>query len=132
MTRAGAGSVPCEVAYPARVLTAYPCVVRRDPTVCGTFPFGEQIGKVSLGGWEKNHSPNARALLLLFPHRGAHTPRLPVSADVLARTMGRPAYVPAMRVAGRDYVTSSGTKPAPARVMASANDQPNHDRIMYQ
>ena len=128
MALAGAGFVPNEVTYPARVLTAYPCVVRRDPTVCGTFPFGEQIGKVSLGGWEKNHSPDARALL--FPHRGAHTPRLPVSAVELARTMGRPAYAPAMRVAGRDYVTSLGTKPAPASVMASANANPNYDRIV--
>ena len=67
MALAGAGFVPCEVAYPARVLTAYPCVVRRDPTVCGTFPFGEQIGKVSLGGWEKNRGPNARALCLALP-----------------------------------------------------------------
>ena len=130
MTLAGAGFVPCEVAYPARVLTAYPCVVRRDPTVCGTFPFGEQIGKVSLAGWEKNRGPNARALL--FPHRGAHTPRLPVSADEPCEDDGRPAYVPAMRVAGRDYVTSSGTKPAPARAMASATGQPNRARIMYQ
>ena len=60
---------------------------------------------------------------------GQHT-RLPVSAHVLAMPVERPAYVPAMRVAGRDYVTSLGTKPAPARVMASANDQSNHDRIM--
>ena len=96
MTFAGAGFVPNEVTYPARVLTAYPCVVRRDPTVCGTFPFGEQIGKVSLGGSEKRRGLKSRALLLLFPHRGAHTPRLPVSAHELAMTVGRPAYVPAM------------------------------------
>ena len=60
---------------------------------------------------------------------GQHT-RLPVSAHGLAMPVGRPAYVPAMRVAGRDYVTSLGTKPAPARVMASANGQPSYDRIM--
>ena len=132
MPDAGAGFVPNEVTYPARVLTAYPCVVRRDPTVCGTFPFGEQIGKVSLGGSEKNRGLKSRALLLLFPHRGAHTPRLPVSADELAMTVGRPGYVPAMRVAGRDYVTSLGTKPAPAKVMASANGKSNRARIMYQ
>ena len=66
----------------------------------------------------------------LFPHRGAHTTRLPVSAHGLAMSVGRPAYVPAMRVAGRDYVTSLGTKPAPARVMASANDQSSYDRIV--
>ena len=63
-------------------------------------------------------------------HTVGQQPRLPASAHVLAMPVGRPAYVPAMRVAGRDYVTSLGTKPAPARVMASANDQSNHDRIM--
>ena len=60
---------------------------------------------------------------------GQHT-RLPVSAHGLAMSVGRPAYVPAMRVAGRDYVTSLGTKPVPARVMASANGQPSYDRIV--
>ena len=63
-------------------------------------------------------------------HTVGQQTRLPVSAHGLAMPVGRPAYVPAMRVAGRDYVTSLGTKPAPARVMASANGQPNYDRIM--
>src|SRR6185436_12741907 len=83
-----------------------------------------------LGGSEKRGGLDAHALFLLFPHRGAHTPRLPVSVHVLAMSVGRPAYVPAMRVAGRDYVTSLGTKPAPARVMASATGQASYDRIM--
>src|SRR6187401_3571842 len=74
MTRAGAGFVPNEVPCPARVLTAYPCVVRRDPTVLGTFPSESKSGKVSLAGWEKSGGLDARALLLLFPHRGATHP----------------------------------------------------------
>src|SRR6185436_15948612 len=81
------------------------------------------------GGSEKRGGPDARALLWLFPHRGATHP-FASDAHVLAMPVGRPAYVPAMRVAGRDYVTSLGTKPAPARVMASANGQPSYDRIM--
>ena len=106
--------------------------MRRDPTVRGTFPLESKSEKVSLAGWEKSGGRDARALLflLVFPNRGAHTPRLPVSAHGLAMTVGRTAYAPAMRIAGRDYGTSQGTKPAPARVMASANGQSNHDRIM--
>ena len=63
-------------------------------------------------------------------HTVGQQTRLPVSAHVLAMPVGRAAYVPAMRVAGRDYGTSLGTKPAPARVMASATGQTTHDRIM--
>ena len=48
------------------------------------------------------------------------------------RTVGsrRTAHVHAVRIACRDYGTSQGTKPAPARVMASAAGQSNHDRTM--
>ena len=56
--------------------------------------------------------------------------RMPVSAHLLPMTVGRPVYAPAMRVAGRDYGTSLGTKPAPARVMANATGQTTYDRIM--
>src|SRR5678816_4203840 len=130
MTRAGAGFVPREVPYPARVLTAYPCVVRRDPHRPRHVPFGEQIGN-SVPGWLGEEGwPQCPRLFSCSSHTvGQHT-RLPVSAHGLAMSVGRPAYVPAMRVAGRDYVTSLGTKPAPARVMASANGQPSYDRIM--
>jgi len=130
MTLAGAGFVPNEVPCPARVLTAYPCVVRRDPTVRGTFPSESKSETVS-PGWlgEEEWARRPRSLSCSSHTVGQHT-RLPVSAHVLAMPVGRPAYVPAMRVAGRDYVTSLGTKPAPASVMASANGQPNYDRIM--
>src|SRR6187401_454759 len=75
MTLAGAGFVPNEVPYPARVLTAYPCVVRRDPTVRGTFPSESKSETVS-PGWlgKRRGGPDARALLWLFPHRGATDP----------------------------------------------------------
>src|ERR1044072_4728692 len=130
MALAGAGFVPCEVPCPARVLTAYPCVVRRDPTVRGTFPSESKSGK-SVPGWLGEEAwPQRPRFSLALPTPGAHTPRLSVSAHGLAMLVGRPAYVPAMRVAGRDYGTSSGTKPAPARDMASANGQPARDRIL--
>ena len=74
MTLAGAGFVPCEVTYPARVLTAYPCVVRRDPTVRGTFPSEANRKRCPLGGSEKRGGLYAHALFLLFPHRGATAP----------------------------------------------------------
>ena len=130
MTRAGAGFVPNEVPYPARVLTAYPCVVRRDPTVRGTFPSESKSGK-SVPGWlgEEEWARRPRSLSCSSHTVGQHT-RLPVSAHVLAMPVGRAAYVPAMRVAGRDYGTSLGTKPAPARVMASATGQTTRARIM--
>src|SRR6185436_12428431 len=75
MTLAGAGFVPCEVPYPARVLTAYPWVVRRDPHRPRHVPFGEQIGNgVPWVARKKRGGPDARALLLLFPHGGATDP----------------------------------------------------------
>ena len=74
MTLAGAGFVPNEVPYPARVLTAYPCVVRRDPTVRGTFPSESKSERVSPGGSEKRGGFDAHAHFLLFPHRGATGP----------------------------------------------------------
>jgi hypothetical protein len=130
MTLAGAGFVPCEVPCPARVLTAYPCVVRRDPHRPRHVPFGEQIGNgVPCVARRRGVASDAHALFCSSHTVGQQT-RLPVSAHGLAMSVGRPAYVPAMRVAGRDYVTSLGTKPAPARVMASANGQPSYDRIM--
>jgi hypothetical protein len=81
MTLAGAGFVPCEVPYPARVLTAYPCVVRRDPTVRGTFPSESKSETVSPGGSEKRGGSDARALLCSSHTVGQQT-RLPVSAHV--------------------------------------------------
>ena len=74
MTLAGAGFVPCEVPCPARVLTAYPCVVRRDPTVRGTFPSEAIRKRCPLGGSEKRGGLYAHALFLLFPHRGPTDP----------------------------------------------------------
>ena len=130
MTLAGAGFVPNEVPYPARVLTAYPCVVRRDPTVRGTFPSESKSETVSPGWLGKRGVDPMPSLFYCSSHTVGQQTRLPVSAHVLAMSVGRPAYVPAMRVAGRDYVTSLGTKPAPASVMASANDQTTRDRIM--
>ena len=130
MTRAGAGFVPNEVPYPARVLTAYPCVVRRDPTVRGTFPSESKSETVSPAWLGEDGWPQCPRFFSCSSHTVGQQTRLPVSAHGLAMPVGRPAYVPAMRVAGRDYVTSLGTKPAPARVMASANDQSNYDRIM--
>src|SRR6187455_362765 len=75
MTRAGAGFVPCEVPYPARVLTAYPCVVRRDPTVRGTFPSESKSETVS-PGWlgKRGVDPMPTVFVLLFPHPGATHP----------------------------------------------------------
>src|SRR6187549_2279883 len=130
MTRAGAGFVPCEVPCPARVLTAYPCVVRWDPTVSGTFPSESKSETVSPGWLGEEGWPRCPRSLSCSSHTVGQQARLPVSAHGLAMSVGRPAYVPAMRVAGRDYVTSSGTKQAPARVMASATGQPSYDRIM--
>src|SRR5678815_3207271 len=130
MTRAGAGFVPCEVPCPARVLTAYPCVVRRDPHRPRHVPFGEQIGNGVPWVARRRGVGSMPTLSSCSSHTVGQQARLPVSAHGLAMSVGRPAYVPAMRVAGRDYVTSLGTKPAPARVMASANGQPSYDRIM--
>ena len=93
-------------------------------------PFGEQIGNGVPWVARRRGVASMPTLFSCSSHTvGQHT-RLPVSAHGLAMSVGRPAYVPAMRVAGRDYVTSLGTKPAPARVMASATGQSNHDRIM--
>src|ERR1044072_2999080 len=66
MALAGAGFVPCEVPCPARVLTAYPCFVRRDPTVRGTFPSESKSESVSPGWLGEEGSPDAHALLLLL------------------------------------------------------------------
>src|SRR6187401_2443539 len=130
MTLAGAGFVPDEVPYPARVLTAYPCVVRRDPHRPRHVPFGEQIGNGVPWVARRRGVDPMPALFSCSSHTVGQQTRLPVSAHGLAMSVGRPAYVPAMRVAGRDYVTSLGTKPAPASVMASANGQPSYDRIV--
>jgi len=67
MTLAGAGFVPNEVPYPARVLTAYPCVVRRDPTVRGTFPSESKSETVSLDGSEKEWWPRRPRSFLTLP-----------------------------------------------------------------
>src|SRR6187200_2259544 len=74
MTLAGAGSVPCEVPYPARVLTAYPCVVRRDPTVRGTFPSEANRKRCPLVARRRGVASMPTLLFLLFPHRGATGP----------------------------------------------------------
>src|SRR5678815_5435646 len=101
MTLAGAGFVPCEVPCPARVLTAYPCVVRRDPTVRGTFPSESKSG-TSVPGWlgEEGWRRRPRSLSGSSHTVGQQT-GLRVSAHGLAMSVGRPAYVPAMRIAGR-------------------------------
>src|ERR1044072_7555318 len=72
MTLAGAGFVPCEVPCPARVLTAYPCVVRRDPTVRGTFPSESKSETVSLAGWEKRVASTPTLFSALPPPWGPH------------------------------------------------------------
>ena len=93
-------------------------------------PFGEQIGNGVPGWLGEEGWPQCPRSLSCSSHTVGQQTRLPVSAHGLAMSVGRPAYVPAMRVAGRDYGTSLGTKPAPARVMASATGQTNYDRIM--
>src|SRR5678815_1174450 len=89
-------------------------------------PFREQIGNGVPWVARRRGVGSMATLFSCSSHTVGQQTRLPVSAHVLAMPVGRPAYVPAMRVAGRDYVTSLGTKPAPASVMASANGQPNY------
>src|SRR6187401_2221382 len=75
MTLAGARFVPCEVPCPARVLTAYPCVVRRDPHRPRHVPFREQIGNgVPWLAGRRGVGSMPTLFILLFPHRGATHP----------------------------------------------------------